>query len=134
MLSPDAFLQYIELNGMRLSNPERIYTELWCGIKEGKERLAPTNACEKLKAFVTGDEVGANKKRSTRKKKGRLTMQKKKYTIKRAGNGVSYLVLVDEVSSNYYILRSWLDPCYSLNITSHEHIVFLTFENFNLHE
>jgi hypothetical protein len=82
---------------MRLSNPERIYTELWSGITEGKDRLAPANACEKLKAFITGDAAGASKKRSARKTKRRLTMQKRKPAVKRAGDGVSYLVLVDEV-------------------------------------
>ncbi|CAG0918734.1 unnamed protein product [Notodromas monacha] len=73
--------KYIELNGMRITKPERTYTELWSGISDG-ERLAPVNACEKIRDFLDSRcDFGKGKKVRSQKKKP----------------SPSYLVLVDEL-------------------------------------
>jgi len=82
---------------MRLSEPERVYTELWSGITNGVERLTPVNACEKLKAFVTARSGGKGGKakggRRGKKKDGRVA---KKPAVPNSPRD-SVLVLVDEV-------------------------------------
>ena len=45
---------FVEINGMKLATPMQAYTELWCGISDGKSRLQPRAALMKLSAHFEG--------------------------------------------------------------------------------
>ena len=45
---------FVEINGMKLATPMQAYTELWCGISDGKSRLQPRAALTKLSAHFEG--------------------------------------------------------------------------------